>query len=60
MLHSQWALTYSALLGKGLRAPMVIDVCKETKTIMGVTVLNNKATANERDPHPMDSLFDKD
>ena len=50
----------SPLLGKGLRAPMVIDVCKETKTIMGVTVVNNKATANERDPHPMDSLFDKD
>ena len=49
----------SPLLGKGLRPPMVIDVCKETKTILGVTVLNGKATANEKDPHPMDSLFDK-
>jgi len=50
----------SPLLGKGLRPPMVVDVCKETKTILGVTLVSDKATANERDPHPMDSLFDKD
>ena len=29
----------SPLLGKGLRPPMVIHICKETKAILGVTVV---------------------
>ena len=29
----------SPLLGKGLRPPIVIDICKETKALLGVTVV---------------------
>ena len=48
------------LLGKGLRPPMVIDICKETKTVLGSIAPHKKAAVDERDPHPMATLFDKD
>ena len=47
------------LLGKGLRPPIVIDICKETKKVLGVTVFDCKTGADDKDPHPMDSLFNK-
>ena len=48
------------LLGKGLRTPMVIDICKETKTVLGSIAPHKKAAVDERDPHPIATLFDKD
>jgi len=47
------------LLGKGLRPPIVIDICKETKKVLGVTVSDCKTGVDDKDPHPMDSLFNK-
>ena len=29
----------SPLLARGLRPPIVVDICKETKAILGVTVV---------------------
>ena len=46
----------SPLLGKGLRAPVVVDICKETMKVLGVTA---KDSADGRDPHPMETLFNK-
>ena len=49
----------SPLLGQKLRPPMVIDICKATKAILGVTVVaDEKAAVNVRDPYPMEKLFD--
>jgi len=45
------------LLGKELRPPIVIDICKETKAVLGVTVAHKEATVNGRDPHPIQTLF---
>merc|ERR1712130_1014326 len=46
------------LLGKELRPPIVIDICKETKAVLGVTVAHKEATVNGRDPHPIQTLFE--